>query len=238
LSRWLQRFVCRYGTATWLGAIHAACGVYMGDPIRLFPAQAADAGIPAGEACVLARTLVSGNAPTVIDATGAALYELASPEYSTLLSWQYGGGNTMVHVTLSDIKVYSVAATRNPDSARWSQSAVCVDHVTIEGALALRTEDGRLDEHVGLIQLVAYDDFEAHGSVSIERDALVGAYQSSAAGGECFVRLKVRLLVARDGVHGTLGEDIELGACDDPLERPITEFASARWGQRFNNYGD
>ncbi|HEX5657614.1 MAG TPA: hypothetical protein VFX59_10490 [Polyangiales bacterium] len=233
----MLRSLCRYGIATWLGAIHAACGVYMGEPIRLFPEKAADAGgIPSSEACELDRTLVTGNQETTVAATGGELYDLAAREYTASLSWLRGGSTTL-HVTLSEIQVYSVDATRNPEYDRWSQTPVCEDHATIEAALALRTDDGRLDEHVAKISFLAYDDYETHGSVSIERDALVGAYKNGAES-NCFLRLNVRLLLARDGLHGTLGEDIEAGACDDVAERPVEELASARWGKRANNYGD
>lgn len=237
MSRILLKFICRYGLATWLGAIHAACGVYMGEPIRLFPEKDKDSGAPVSEACELDRTLVSGNVPTVVGATGGELRELALAEYSAPLTWLRGGSTTL-HVTLSDIKVYSVDATRNPDYDRWTETPECQDHATIEAALKLRTDDGRLDEQVAVIKMAAYDDYEAHGSVSIERDALVGAYKNGASAAHCFLRLNVRLLIARDGAHGTLGEDIEAGACDDVTERPVEEMASARWGKRANNYGD
>jgi hypothetical protein len=236
LSRLLHCFLRRYVIATWLGAIHTACGVYIGEPIRLFPDNTKDGDVPASEACELDRTQVTGNVETTVGATGAELHELAIKEYSTPLTWS-GGGTTQLHVTLSEIKVYSVVATRNPDYDRWSETPACQDHATIEAALALRTDDGRLDEHVAKIGLTAYDDFEAHGSVTIERDALVGAYVNG-ADGDCFLRLNVRLLIARDGAHGTLGEDVELGSCDDAAERPVSEYASARWGRRANNYGD
>jgi hypothetical protein len=232
-----MRFLCRYGLATWLGAIHAACGVYMGEPIRLFPDKQKDGGIPESEACELAKTLVSGGVETTVGATGAELYDLAASRYEASLTW-LRGGSTQLHVELSDINVYSVDATRNPEYDRWVQTPKCADHALIEAALSLRTDDGKLDEHVGRIALVAYDDYEAYGSVVIASDALAGAYASSARGAQCFESLKVRLLIARDGAHGTLGEVIQNGACDDPVERPIDEFASARWGKRANNYGD
>ncbi|MET0287235.1 MAG: hypothetical protein ABW352_22310 [Polyangiales bacterium] len=229
--------MCRYGLATWLGALHAACGVYMGEPIRLFPEKHKDGGIPESEACDLAKTLVSGRVETTVGVTGAELYDLAATHYSAPLTW-LRGGNTQLHLELSDINVYSVDATRNIEYDRWVETPKCADHALIEAALGLRTDDGKLDEHLGRISFVAYDDYEAHGSVEIARDALVGAYQSSARGAQCFESLKVRLLIARDGLHGTLGEVVQNGACDDPVERPIEELASARWGKRANNYGD
>jgi hypothetical protein len=236
LSRLLRCFLRRYVIATWLGAIHTACGVYIGEPIRLFADKTKDGGIPASEACRLDRTLVTGDLETTVGATGAELYDLAASRYSTQLTWSLGG-STRVQVALSDIKVYSVEATRNFAYDRWSEAPPCQDHATIEATLALRTDDGRLDEQGTKISLIAYDDFEAHGSISIERDALVGAYRNG-AGGDCFLRLNVRLLIARDGAHGTLGEDVESGSCDDVAERHVQEYASARWGKRSNNYGD
>ncbi len=209
----------------------------MGDPIRLFPDQTQDGGLPASEHCELNRTLVSGNVPSVVDATGAQLYELADASYSNTLTWTHGVGGTLVRIELSDIKVYSVDATRNIDYARWSQTEPCEDHITIEATLSLKTEDGRLDESVP-ISLVGYDDYEAHGSVTIAADQLKGTYESLASGSQCFQQLKVRMLIARDGTSGTLGEEIEAGSCDDPVVRPSEEYAAAKWGKRAYNYGD
>jgi hypothetical protein len=227
----LLRLLCRYGIATWMGALHAACGVYMGDTSK-------DASVPAGEACQLDRSLVSGNDTSTVGATGVELQELAGMSYSAALSWLVSGRHTQLHATLSDIKIYSVAATQNPAHELWSQTPVCRDHVTIEAALDLTSDDGRLAEHVDAISLTAYDGFEAHGSFSIDAASIEGTYTNGAGASACFVRLDVRLLIARDGSSGTLSDAIENGSCDGDPTRPTNEFASAHWGMRWANYGD
>lgn len=219
--------------------MHTACGVIMGDPIRLFPEPKPDAGVVAEkDACVVVRTNVSGNIETLAGgATAAELMDLATSDYSAALAWA-NGSTTRLHAKLSNITVYSVSSTPNTRYERWSQTEPCLDHATIEAALDLSTEDGKLSEHIDLVRLEAFDDFEAHGSFTIEKAALKGSYTSTARAGQCFETLNVRLMIALDGTHGTFGDDLKPGVCDDTAVRPVTEFASAHWGTRWTNYGD
>lgn len=208
----------------------------MGDPIRLFPASGPDGGMAKSEACRLTATPVMGDAGTVVGATGASFLDLASQPFATRLTWA-DGGYTRLSVTLSEIEVLSTKAKRDLALDPWYQQSACKDHVTIRAALALRTDDGRLDEHVSRIELVAYDDFEAHGSTVIKADTLAGSYTSSARDGYCFASLKLRLLIARDGCHGTLSEHTVLGGCD-VVDGASEELSAASWGARAQNYGD
>jgi hypothetical protein len=219
--------------------MHTACGVIMGDPIRLFPEPKPDAGVVAEQdPCVVVRTNVSGNMETLAGgATAAELMELAAVDYSAKLAWA-NGASTRIHAKLSNIAVYSVSSTPNTRYEHWPQTEACLDHATIEAALDLSTEDGKLSEHLELVRLKALDDYEAHGTITIEKAAINGSYTGTARAGQCLQTLNVRLMIARDGTHGTLGDDVKQGVCDDTAARPVTELASAHWGTRWTNYGD
>jgi hypothetical protein len=235
--RTLARAFIRFGLASWLGALHAACGVYMGEPLRLFPDRSARDGGADVEACLQVRTRMSGTAETIVGATGAELSQLTSTPYSAELRWSDGRASR-VKLSFSNAVVYSVESRRNPAYVAPHGVTPCRDHATLEASLDLATEDGALDEHVELVRMFAYDGYEAHGSFTLDKEVLQGSYAGHGRAGQCFEQLTVRLMIAGDGSHGTFGDQLSHKSCEEDREAPETEYAAGQWGTRWVNYGD
>lgn len=209
----------------------------MGEPIRLFKDPKGKDGGSSSEPCLQVRTRVSGSDETVIAVTAAEVGQLTARAYESELRWS-GASVTRVHLAFSDVTIYSVESHHNPDYDASDGTGSCRDHALLEATLELSTEDGKLMERVEGLRLVAYDSWEAHGSFSIDKPALQGSYVGTARPGQCLEQVAVRVLVAGDGAHGTLGDRVVHRNCEDEREAPTSEYAAGNWGSRWVNYGD
>jgi hypothetical protein len=145
------------------------------------------------------------------------------------------GDKTRISVSIHDPRVTSVQSRTNPTADEPFSSRRCANHARIDATLRIQTVDGKLDESVGNIRMIAYADDEVRGTFTLSH--LKGSYKPTLRREHCFISTTVRFLIATDGTHGSMTD--QLGASDcgpDGGSVGSADYAGGHWGARWQNY--
>ncbi|MEY4511935.1 MAG: hypothetical protein RLZZ450_4057 [Pseudomonadota bacterium] len=216
-------------------SLGAGCGVWIGEPIELFPENSSiDGGVDSSDPCLETAQPLTANGKTVIGATVSQLVALVDGDHGNALLW-VGGDATRITLSIHDPKVTSIVSRTNPAAEEPFGARHCANHARIDATLRISTVDGRLDESVGSIRMIAYSEDEARGSFVLHQ--LKGSYKPTLRREHCFISATVRFLIAVDGTHGSLTD--QLGASDcgpDGGTVGSADYAGGHWGARWQNY--
>lgn len=241
-------------------ALASGCGVFVGDPIRLFPGHDAAGLAGSADDCIETVEAVTGDTATILGGPASAFSALVSGTQTSTLAW-VSGSETRVAVKLASARVLSVRSQANPAAGAPYSQRRCEDHVRIVGSLSLVSLDGRLDQTLEDFRLTAYGSDEARGSITLAADALTGSYHPLQGARRCHVRSTIRVLIASDGTHGSITDELTSQPCGDdgaPIPRlndaadagrlpseaaddgasrdGVAPFAGGHWGARWQNY--
>jgi hypothetical protein len=222
-------------------ALSAGCGVFWGEPIELFPGS--DGASPTRDAAVhdpddlcieAVEPLVDGVAIT--GARADALVALAEGEHTSTMFWGLDA-KTRIKFTLADVSLTAIRSQVNPQRRVSYTPHQCKNHVRVEGNVTIATADGKLAESVERVRFMAYDGDELRAEFDIAGDDFSGTYEPSLRREHCFVRSVIRILIASDGSHGSLTDDLSASVCSGDAGLAGTDrFAGGHWGSRWQNY--
>lgn len=216
-------------------SLGGGCGVWVGEPIELFPESSSiDGGVESDEPCLDTAQALGAGGKTVVGATAQQLLALVGGDHGSSFVW-VSGDTTRVTLSIQDARVTSIVSRLNPTAAEPSTSRRCANHARIDAKLRLRTVDGRLDESVGSIRMIAYGDDEVRGSFTLNQ--LQGSYLPTLRREHCFVSTTVRFLIAVDGTHGSMTDQLGASTCrPDGGSVGSADYAAGHWGVRWQNY--
>lgn len=216
-------------------SLGAGCGVWVGEPIELFPENSTiDGGVESTDPCIDTPQPLGAGGKTVIGVTAQQLVALVDGDHGGSMVW-VDGDRTRVTLTIHDPRVTSVLSRTNPTADQAFSPRRCANHVRIDAVLRLRTVDGKLDESVGSVRMIAYADDEVRGTVTLSQ--LKGNYKPTLRREHCFISTTVRFLVATDGTHGSMTDQLGASACGpDGGSVGSADYAGGHWGVRWQNY--
>ena len=180
-------------------------------------------------------TPINTNLEDKLGFEASTIFELVSGTHEIKLTWASGVLEpTRLVLGVSKPRAYYVVSKWTNDAVTYG--AACTNHMAIDATVTLQSRDGLLDDDLEHVQLVAYGSDEAHGSFRIKATALRGEYVPDLDEPECLQELLVRVLIANDGIHGTIADIVTNGPCEKPTGSPAEERLTARWGVRYLNY--
>jgi len=185
--------------------------------------------------CLETKRPISGNTPTPLGFSANEALQHVRGDHVSAMKWT-GGSSTRIHIDVGDPRVWYVESRANPS---WNQPYVgrhCAHHVRIETDMRIYTEDGKLDEAVDRMVLIAYGSDEAFGKVEINGSALRGTYEPELRTLHCYFSSELRVLFLLGGVHGSWTDKLHANNCDVADLSGLVLQAGGHWGSRWQSY--
>lgn len=183
--------------------------------------------------CIEQSTPLVGDTPSPLGFSADDVARTLDGMHSAEVTWARGGTTRV----LIAVKVGAVHHVRSRyDTLQVGQPAAqCTDYGRVSARLELRTLDGALHEVIEAASLTTRGADEVHGRFELDANTLQGTHVTAWRGAHCPLSLRVRVLFARDGTHGSLTDVLRAGACGDDEGQTLL-LAAGRWGARWLNY--